>query len=186
MRVIPSALDGVLLIEPKVFADDRGFFLETYGRDNYRRAGIAFDFVQDNRSRSDRGVLRGLHYQEPHAQGKLVQVVRGAIFDVAVDIRLGSPNFGRWSGVELTGDNHLQIWIPPGFAHGFLTMADQTDVTYKCTDEYAPQHQHTLLWNDPAIGIVWPDLGTDYRLSAKDLAGMALSELKVLPTYAGH
>jgi dTDP-4-dehydrorhamnose 3,5-epimerase len=184
MRIIPTALEGVVLVEPKVYHDDRGFFLETYRRDAYGRAGIGPDFVQDNHSRSQRGVLRGLHFQEPQAQGKLVQVVRGAIFDVVVDIRRGSPTFGRWIGVELNGENHRQIWIPPGFAHGFLTLADGTDTTYKCTQAYAPQHEHTLLWNDPALAIAWPDIGIPPRLSAKDAAGLRLADLKTLPVYA--
>ena len=141
--------------------------------------------MQDNHSRSDKGVLRGLHYQEPAAQGKLVQVLRGAIFDVAVDIRRGSPSFGRWTATELSGENHRQLWIPPCFAHGFLTLTDETDVIYKCTDLYAPQHEHTLLWSDPAIGIAWPELNAAPRLSAKDLAGVRLADLKVLPAYAG-
>ena len=183
MRVTETDLDGVLLIEPKVFPDPRGFFIETYRRASYRSAGIAFDFVQDNHSRSDKGVLRGLHYQEPAGQGKLVQVIRGAIFDVAIDIRRGSPNFGRWFGVELTADNHLQIWVPPGFAHGFLTLVDATDVLYKCTDYYAPQHEHTLLWSDPALGISWPRLGVGPYLSMKDAAGRHLNEAETLPAY---
>ncbi len=185
MRVTPTELDGVLVIEPKVFGDDRGFFLETYRRDRYREAGIPYEFVQDNHSRSNKGVLRGLHFQEPTPQGKLVRVVRGAIFDVAVDIRRGSPGFGRWTGVELTGDNHRQIWIPPGFAHGFLTLIDATHVSYKCTDYYAPQHERTLLWSDPGIGIVWPGLNAAPQLSANDAAGVLLSEAKILPAYAG-
>ena len=183
MRVTATALEGVLLIEPRVFTDDRGLFLETYKSKSYREAGIAFDFVQDNHSRSSKGVLRGLHYQEPQPQGKLVQAIRGAIFDVAVDIRRGSPNFGRWVGAELTGDNHHQLWIPPGFAHGFLTLSDVADVTYKCTGTYAPQHEHTLLWNDRDIGIQWPVLDVAPHLSGKDADGERLAEAMLLPAY---
>lgn len=186
MRVTPTSLDGVLLIEPKVFGDPRGFFIETYRRERYRAAGIAYDFVQDNWSRSDRGVLRGMHFQEPRAQGKLIQVVRGAIFDVAVDIRRGSPSFGRWTGVELSGDAPRQLWVPPGFAHGFLTLADRTDVFYKCTDSYAPECEHCLIWNDPAVDIAWPDLGIPPRLSAKDAAGVRLAKFTALPAFAGR
>ena len=183
MRVTPTELDGVLVIEPKVFGDDRGFFLETYRRDRYRGAGIPYEFVQDNHSHSTKGVLRGLHYQEPKSQGKLVSVVHGAIFDVAVDIRRDSPTFGNWTGLELTHDNHLNIWISPGFAHGFLTLSDTADVTYKCTDYYAPEHEHCLLWNDPAVGIAWPKFDTPPRLSAKDAAGLRLADAKTLPIY---
>jgi dTDP-4-dehydrorhamnose 3,5-epimerase len=184
MRVATTVLEGVLLIEPKIFGDQRGFFLETYRREPYQAAGVASDFVQDNWSRSNRGVLRGLHFQEPHAQGKLVQVIRGAIFDAVVDVRRGSPNFGRWAGIELTGDAPRQLWVPPGFAHGFLTLADGTDVIYKCTDQYAPEHEHCLLWNDPAVGIAWPDLVAPPQLSAKDTAGVTLSNLTELPSFA--
>jgi dTDP-4-dehydrorhamnose 3,5-epimerase len=186
MRVTPTELDGVLLIEPGVFEDERGFFLESYQRERYREAGIPFDFVLDGQSRSNAGTLRGLHYQEPSAQGKLVQVAHGAIFDVAVDIRRGSPNFGRWLGVELSGENHRQVWIPSGFAHGFLTLTDATDVLYKCTDYYAPQHEHRILWSDPGIGIVWPMLDVALQVSAKDAAGQLLSMARSLPSYGGN
>jgi dTDP-4-dehydrorhamnose 3,5-epimerase len=181
MRVTPTKLDGVLLIEPRVFEDDRGFFLETYQRERYRQAGVPFDFVQDNRSRSNNGVLRGLHYQEPMAQGKLIYVVQGSIFDVVVDVRYGSPTFGEWFGAELNAENCLQMWIPPGFAHGYLTLKDSTDVIYKCTDYYADRNEHILLWNDPAIAIEWPVLDSEPRLSAKDAAGLRLDELLTLP-----
>ncbi len=178
MIVTPTELEGVLIIEPKVFGDVRGFFQETYNFERYRQAGIGQRFMQDNRSRSDKGVLRGLHFQQPMAQGKLVSVTRGAIFDVAVDIRSTSRTFGRWTGIEITGDNHRQLWIPAGFAHGFLTLADETDVTYKCTDYYAPQHEHVLAWNDPDVGIVWPNLGGAPRLSEKDRSGLGLAKVK--------
>ena len=183
MRVTPTDLDGVLMIEPAVFRDTRGFFLETYKRDAYRAAGIPLEFVQHNRSRSERGVLRGLHFQEPTSQGKLVHVVRGAIFDVVVDIRRGSPDFGRWSAFELSAESFRQLWIPPGFAHGLLALADETEVDYKCTDVYVPEHEYCLLWNDPAIGIDWPKLDVAPRLSSKDIVGLPLSNLPVLPTY---
>jgi dTDP-4-dehydrorhamnose 3,5-epimerase len=181
-----TSLEDVLLIEPNIFGDSRGFFLESYQRERYHAAGIKYDFVQDNWSHSCRGVLRGLHFQEPHAQGKLVQVIRGAIFDAVVDVRRGSPTFGRWTGVELTGDAPRQLWVPPGFAHGFLTLTDNTDVIYKCTERYVPQHEHCLTWNDSAIGIAWPDLGAAPRLSAKDAAGMTLASLTQLPSHPGR
>jgi dTDP-4-dehydrorhamnose 3,5-epimerase len=185
MHITRTELDGVLLIEPNVFRDSRGLFLETYRQDLCRAADIQFDFVQDNHSRSDTGVLRGLHYQEPMPQGKLIRVSRGAVFDVAVDVRRDSANFGRWFGVELSDANHLQVWIPPGFAHGFLTLSDATDIIYKCTDYYAPQHERVLLWNDPAVGIVWPDLKEPPRLSSKDAAGVLLAQLPAKGAYAG-
>lgn len=185
MRVMPTKLNGVLLIEPSAFEDERGFFLESYHRKRYREAGIPFDFVLNGHSRSKKGVVRGLHYQEPSAQGKLVQAANGSIFDVAVDIRRGSPNFGRWLGVELSDENHRQIWIPPGFAHGFLTLTDSADVLYKCTDYYAPQHEHTLLWNDPEIGIEWPRSDAAFLVSPKDTAGQLLSAARSLPSYVG-
>jgi dTDP-4-dehydrorhamnose 3,5-epimerase len=151
-----TSLPGVLLIEPKVFGDTRGFFMETYRIDTFREAGIADPFVQDNHSRSARGVLRGLHYQEPNPQGKLVRCTRGAIFDVAVDIRRGSLSFGHWFGVELSQANKLMLWIPPGFAHGFCAVEDESDLVYKCTTLYDPKSDRAILWNDPEIGIEWP------------------------------
>ncbi len=182
MIITPTDLDGVLIIEPKVFGDVRGFFLETYHFERYRQAGIGERFVQDNHSRSDKGVLRGLHFQQPMAQGKLVSVIRGAIYDVAVDIRSNSPTFGRWAGIEITDDNHRQLWVPPGFAHGFLTLSDETDVTYKCTDYYAPEHEYVLAWNDPDVGIVWPNLGSAPRLSEKDRTGLGLAKVRTFVT----
>ena len=179
MRVVKTDLDGVLLIEPKVFGDARGFFLEQYHRRHYHDAGLDLDIVQINHSRSKKGVLRGLHFQEPSPQGKLIFVINGAIFDVAVDIRRGSPHFGRWVGFELNAQNHRQLWVPPGFAHGFLTLADDTDIVYNCTALYAPQHEHTLLWNDAAIAIQWPSLDITPILSPKDFAGIPLAELRI-------
>jgi dTDP-4-dehydrorhamnose 3,5-epimerase len=170
----------VLLIEPKVFGDERGFFMETYRVDAFRAAGIPDTFVQDNHSRSARGVLRGLHYQEPNAQGKLVRCTRGAIFDVAVDIRRGSPSFGRWFGIELSDANKLMLWIPPGFAHGFCAMEEGSDLVYKCTALYDASADRAIVWNDPAIGIEWPV--AEPILSKKDAAAPPLSAAAPLPT----
>ena len=157
MNVISTALDGVKIIEPKVFSDSRGFFLETFQLERYRSAlGIDLEFVQDNHSRSKRGVLRGLHAQRLHPQGKLVRVSRGVIFDVAVDIDPQSPTFGQWVGAELSDDNHRQMWIPPGYAHGFIVLSDVVDFEYKCTDYYHPEDEIGFIWNDPDVGIEWP------------------------------
>ncbi len=186
MNVVPTSLPGVLLIEPKVFGDHRGFFLETYQAERYRQAGITLPFVQDNHSRSQRGVLRGLHFQLRHPQGKLVQVMRGAVFDVAVDIRRGSPSFGRWFGAVLSDENHRQLYIPPGFAHGFCVLSDVVDFVYKCTDYYHPEDEDGVSWQDPAIGIDWPI--TDPLLSDRD-AGLPLladMEPERLPAYDPH
>lgn len=170
MKALPTAIPEVMVIEPKVFGDARGFFYESFNQAAFNAAtGTAFEFVQDNHSRSSKGVLRGLHYQlPPHAQGKLVRVVRGAVWDVAVDIRQNSATFGQWVGQELTEDNHKQFWIPPGFAHGFVVLSDSADFLYKTTNYYAPQSDRGLLWNDPDIGIAWPDLGMEFLLSDKD------------------
>lgn len=179
MKVIETALPGVLIIEPKAFGDHRGFFLETFQVERYREAGITLPFVQDNHSRSQRGVLRGLHYQlPPHAQGKLVRVVAGAVFDVAVDMRRGSPTFGRWAGCELNAQNQRQLWIPPGFAHGFLVLSDSADFLYKTTDYYAPQAEAALRWNDPQLGIDWPLQGIEPVLSAKDAVAPTLAQAR--------
>jgi dTDP-4-dehydrorhamnose 3,5-epimerase len=156
VNFLETPLPGVLLIEPQVFADGRGFFLETYHREKFRAAGISETFVQDNHSRSARGVLRGLHYQARRPQGKLVRVVRGAVFDVAVDLRLGSPSFGRSFGCELTEENGRMLYVPPGFAHGFCALAEGTDFLYKCTDLYAPEWDRGIRWDDPDLGIRWP------------------------------
>lgn len=156
MNVIETKLEGVFIIEPKVFGDSRGFFQETWSKPNYEACGIKEDFVQDNLSYSTHGVLRGLHFQNPHSQGKLVSVVHGAVFDVAVDIRIGSRTFGQWVGVELSGENHRQFWIPKGFAHGFCVLSDIVYFTYKCTDVYTPSAEGGIIWNDPDIGIEWP------------------------------
>lgn len=176
MKVTPTTIPDVLLIEPKVFGDARGFFFESFNRQGFREAtGLDLDFVQDNHSRSGKGVLRGLHYQIEQPQGKLVRVVRGAVFDVAVDIRRGSATFGQWVGTELSEDNHRQLWIPPGFAHGFMVLSDSADFLYKTTDYYAPAHERCIAWNDPDIGINWP-ADVVPQLSAKDQGGKRLAD----------
>jgi dTDP-4-dehydrorhamnose 3,5-epimerase len=174
MKVIETGLPGVLLLEPRVFGDDRGFFLESYNKRAMREAGIADDFVQDNHSRSAKGVLRGLHYQVHQPQGKLVRVVSGEVYDVAVDMRRGSPGFGKWTGMRLSADNKRMAWIPPGFAHGFYVMSETADFLYKTTAYYAPEHERTLMWNDPALAIDWP-LAGEPLLSAKDRQGLPLA-----------
>lgn len=181
MNIIPTALPEVLVIEPKVFGDERGFFFESYNRKAFAAAtGIDVDFVQDNHSRSEKNVLRGLHYQIEHAQGKLVRVVAGEVFDVAVDIRKHSPNFGKWVGVNLSADNKRMMWVPPGFAHGFLVVSDAAEFLYKTTDYWAPQHERCIAWNDPGIGVAWP-LSGEPTLSGKDRVGKALHEAEVYP-----
>ena len=176
MKATRLAIPEVVLIEPKVFGDERGFFFESYNQRAFNEAtGTDFQFVQDNHSRSAKGVLRGLHYQLRQPQGKLVRVVQGAVFDVAVDIRKSSPTFGQWVGVELSADNHRQLWVPPGFAHGFLVLSESAEFLYKTTDYYAPQHERCIAWNDPQLAIAWPDIGMAPLLSAKDAKGMALS-----------
>ena len=176
MNVIETALPGVLIIEPKAFGDHRGFFLETFQVERYREAGITLPFVQDNHSRSQRGVLRGLHFQKTRPQGKLVSVSRGAVYDVAVDIDPASATYGRFVGVELNDDNHRQMWIPPGYAHGFCVLSEVADFQYKCTDFYFPADEGGLLWNDPDVGIPWPI--TEPQLSAKDANNPRLRDLK--------
>jgi len=176
MKVIDTKISGVKLIQPKVFGDERGFFLETYEKNRYQKLlNIALEFVQDNHSRSSKGVLRGLHFQTENPQGKLVRVVRGEVFDVAVDIRLDSSTFGQWEGVILSEENKSQFWIPPGLAHGFVVLSDFADFEYKCTEFYSPIHEKCLLWNDPDIGVNWPL--ENPLLSAKDKLGMSLKEL---------
>ncbi|RYF53395.1 MAG: dTDP-4-dehydrorhamnose 3,5-epimerase [Comamonadaceae bacterium] len=177
MKITPTAIADVFILEPKVFGDERGFFMESFNQKAFDEAvGHAVHFVQDNHSRSTKGVLRGLHYQIQQPQGKLVRVTRGAVFDVAVDIRRSSPTFGQWAGVELSESNHRQFWVPPGFAHGFLVLSDSADFLYKTTDYYAPAHERSLAWNDPALGIEWPDIGMAPVLSGKDAAGLRLGE----------
>lgn len=181
MLFTPTPIEGVMVIEPKVFGDDRGFFMESWNAEAFRKAGMDLNFVQDNHSRSSRGVLRGLHYQQPGPQGKLVRVTAGAVFDVAVDLRRASPTFGKWFGVELSAANKKMLYVPEGMAHGFLCLEDGTDFLYKCTSDYAPANEHSLLWNDPAIGIEWPLDGISPTLSAKDVAGRPLSEAPTFP-----
>lgn len=174
MNVTETELPGVLILEPRVFKDDRGYFLETWNQESYAAAGLPNQFVQDNLSFSTHGVLRGLHYQEPHPQGKLVWVVSGEVFDVAVDIRLGSPTFGRWTGVTLSAENARQLWVPEGFAHGFVVTGDHARFAYKCTNGYHREAEGSIRWDDPAIGIDWPV--SDPVLSEKDAAAPLLSE----------
>jgi dTDP-4-dehydrorhamnose 3,5-epimerase len=179
MKVIPSSIPDLLILEPKIFSDARGFFFESFNQQIFNEAtGLTVNFVQDNHSRSVRGVLRGLHYQIQQPQGKLVRVLRGAVFDVAVDVRDFSPTFGQWVGVELTEDNHRQLWVPVGFAHGFIVLSDSADFLYKTTDYYAPQYERCIAWNDPAIGIQWPING-EPQMSAKDRIGLPLTEAEV-------
>ena len=176
MQIIDTTLQGMLILEPQVFSDDRGYFFESFHRERFREAGLDHDFLQDNESKSDKGVLRGLHFQyPPHAQGKLVRVVKGAVLDVAVDIRKGSPTFGKWESVLLTGPNKRMVWIPEGFAHGFLVLEDETVFQYKCTDYYRPESEGCILWNDPDIGINW---GTENPvLSEKDRQAPTLADI---------
>ena len=176
MKVIETALPGVLIIEPKAFGDHRGFFLETFQVERYREAGITLPFVQDNHSRSQRGVLRGLHFQKTRPQGKLVSVSRGAVYGVAVDIDPASATYGQFVGVELNDDNHRQMWVPPGYAHGFCVLSEVADFQYKCTDFYFPADEGGLAWNDPDVGIPWPI--TEPQLSAKDVNNPRLRDLK--------
>jgi dTDP-4-dehydrorhamnose 3,5-epimerase len=180
MKANATDIDGVFMIEPKVFGDARGFFLESFNEDAFAAAiGKQVAFVQDNHSRSARGVLRGLHWQEePHAQGKLVRVTNGAVFDVAVDLRRASSTFGRWTGAELSGDNHRQMWIPPGLAHGFLVLGESADFLYKTTDYYAPAAERTICWDDPELAIAWPDVAMAPIVSAKDASGISFAEFR--------
>ncbi len=174
--VTPTAIPDVLVLEPQVFGDARGFFFESYNaRDFAQATGLNVEFVQDNHSKSARGVLRGLHYQIEHAQGKLVRVSQGEVFDVAVDLRQGSPSFGRWVGERLSADNKKQMWVPPGFAHGFLVLSESAEFLYKTTDYWYPEHERSLLWNDPQLAIAWPLTG-EPLLAAKDAAAPLLSQ----------
>ncbi len=175
MKIIPTGIPDLLVFEPRTFADARGLFFEVYNERSFASAGIHERFVQDNQSKSKKGVLRGLHFQVEQAQGKLVRAITGEIFDVAVDLRKGSATLGKWAGVRLSAESHQMIWIPKGFAHGFYTLSESADVHYKVTDFYAPQHERTLLWNDPELAIEWP-LNGEPILSDKDRAGMRLQE----------
>jgi dTDP-4-dehydrorhamnose 3,5-epimerase len=180
MKVIATAIPDVLILEPKVFGDERGFFFESFNQQEFEQAtGLGSYFVQDNHSRSEKGVVRGLHYQVEQAQGKLVRVVTGVVFDVAVDLRRSSATFGQWVGVELSEDNRRQLWIPPGFAHGFLTLSDSVDFLYKTTDYYNPRHERCVAWNDPTLCIEWPLGGSAPRLSVKDRGGGLFADSQV-------
>lgn len=181
MNIVASNIAGPLIIEPKVFGDERGFFFESWNAEAFAAAGLDLNFVQDNHSRSQKGVLRGMHFQNPGPQGKLVRVARGAVFDVAVDLRRSSPGFGKWTGVVLSAENKRMFWVPEGFAHGFLTLEDDTDFLYKCTAPYAPQFEGSLAWNDPSVGIEWPLDGIEPKLSAKDAVGLSLDQVTTFP-----
>lgn len=184
MNVTPLEIPEVKLVEPRVFADDRGFFLQTYHYEQYRDAGMDVRFVQDNWSRSEKGVLRGLHYQLEHAQDKLVSVLRGEVFDVAVDIRRGSPTFGKWVGAILSDQNKRQMFVPKGFAHGFCVLSDEVDFVYKCSDFYAPGDEFAIRWNDPSIAIDWPQ--GEFSVSAKDASAPFLKEASALPSFSSE
>jgi dTDP-4-dehydrorhamnose 3,5-epimerase len=180
VKVTPTAIPEVLIIEPKVFGDARGFFYESFNGKAFDEAvGRHVEFVQDNHSRSVKGVLRGLHYQVQQPQGKLVRAVRGSVFDVAVDIRRSSPTFAKWVGVELTEENHKQLWVPVGFAHAFLVLSESADFLYKTTEYYAPAHERCIAWNDADVGIEWPKIGVAPLLSAKDQAGVSLKQAEI-------
>ena len=178
MNVVETPIAGLLILEPKVFGDERGFFLESWNRKVFSQLGLEWDFVQDNHSRSSRGVLRGLHFQNPNPQGKLVRVIAGRAWDVAVDLRSGSATFGQWHGLELNAENKRIFWVPPGFAHGFVALEDGTDFVYKCTEYYDPANEHSLLWNDPEIGIDWPLEGIEPQLSPKDADARSLAAIE--------
>ena len=182
MEFVPTRIPEVVLIKPRVFGDSRGYFLETWQETKFASAGIPMHFVQDNHSHSSQWILRGMHYQVQQPQGKLVRVTRGAVFDVAVDVRRSAPTFGHWVGVELTELNHHMLWVPPGFAHGFLALSDTVDFLYKCTDFYAPQHERTIRWNDPSVGIEWPlPAGVMPVLAARDAAAAGIRDDECLP-----
>ncbi len=183
MKLVDTQIPDVKIIEPAVFGDARGYFMETWNQQSfseYKAQGLDVQFIQDNHSRSPQGILRGLHYQIKHPQGKLVRVVTGKVFDVAVDIRKNSATFGHWVGAELSDENHRMLWVPPGFAHGFYVMSEQADFLYKCTDVYAPEHERCISWDDSAIGIEWPLVdGQKPTLSGKDQQGLSLSEADI-------
>jgi dTDP-4-dehydrorhamnose 3,5-epimerase len=182
MEFEPTAIPEVVLIRPKVFGDSRGYFFESWEERKFAAAGLDMKFVQDNHSRSARNILRGLHYQVQQTQGKLVRVVTGAVFDVAVDIRRSSPTFGRWVGVTLTEENHHMLWVPPGFAHGFLVLSESADFLYRCTDFWAPPHERAITWNDPDLNITWPlPAGTQPSLSPKDAAAKSFRDAEYFP-----
>ena len=184
MKVLETELPGVLVLEPKVLGDERGFFMEMFHAARYEQLGIFGPFVQDNLSRSVKGTLRGLHFQEPRAQGKLAQVLSGEVFDVVVDVRRDSPTFAKWVGVRLSAANRLQLWVPPGFAHGFCVLSDSADFMYKCTELYSPETERVIAWNDPHLAIRWPV--EKPILSAKDAGAPTLGAAPVLPSYSGR
>ena len=182
MEFIPTRLPEVVLIKPKVFGDERGFFLESWQQKKFADAGIHADFVQDNHSHSSQSILRGKHYQIQNTQGKLVRVSRGAVYDVAIDVRRSSPRFGEWVGVELSDTNHHMMWIPPGFAHGFLTLTEKVDFMYKCTELYSPQYERCIRWDDPDVGIQWPlPEGVSPQLAARDAQAPGIRKAEVFP-----
>jgi len=181
MRFLPTEIPEVLLIEPRVFGDSRGFFMETWHAAKFAAAGLDLNFVQDNHSKSVQGTLRGLHYQIEKPQGKLVRVISGEVFDVAVDLRKNSPTFGRWVGDILSAENKKMLWVPPGFGHGFYVLSSEAEFVYKCTELYAPEHERCIRWDDPELGIAWPLLAQAPLLSAKDLAGVPLAEAELYP-----
>ncbi|MBU1404690.1 MAG: dTDP-4-dehydrorhamnose 3,5-epimerase [Proteobacteria bacterium] len=181
MRFVPSEVPGVLLVEPQVFGDSRGFFMETWHAGKFAAAGLDCSFVQDNHSKSVQGTLRGLHYQIKKPQGKLVRVISGEVFDVAVDLRKSSPFFGRWVGEILSAENKKMLWVPPGFGHGFYVLSPEAEFVYKCTEFYAPEDERCIRWDDPELAIAWPLLGQPPLLSAKDLAGVSLAEAELYP-----
>lgn len=182
MKFLKTPIAGVTLIEPQAFGDARGFFMETWQAPKFAAAGIDAAFVQDNQSRSTQWTLRGMHMQVEHTQGKLVRVTAGSVFDAVVDLRAGSPSFGRWWGVELTAENHRMLWVPPGLAHGILITSATADFLYKCTDVYSPGHERTLAWNDPAVGIEWPlPAGVGPNLSPKDMTGQSFADIAKFP-----
>ena len=181
MRFLPTEISEVLLIEPQVFGDSRGFFMETWHAAKFAAAGLDLGFVQDNHSKSVQGTLRGLHYQIEKPQGKLVRVISGEVFDVAVDLRKSSPTFGRWIGDILSAENKKMLWVPPGFGHGFYVLSPEAEFVYKCTELYAPEHERCIRWDDPELAVAWPLLGQTPLLSAKDLAGVSLAEAELYP-----
>jgi dTDP-4-dehydrorhamnose 3,5-epimerase len=182
MKCAATEIPGVVLVEPQVFGDERGYFLETWSRRKFRAAGIGADFVQDNHSHSRQWTLRGLHYQIEHPQGKLVRVASGAVYDVVVDLRRSSPTFGRWAGIELSADNHRMLWVPPGCAHGFMVVSAAADFVYKCTDDYYPEHERSIIWSDPVLAIDWPIPGSVTPvLSARDARAGQLRDADCYP-----
>jgi dTDP-4-dehydrorhamnose 3,5-epimerase len=182
MKFVPTRIPDVVVVEPRVFDDARGFFMETWQKQKFAAGGISADFVQDNHSSSRQWVLRGLHYQIRHAQGKLVRVTQGEVFDVAVDLRRSSPTYGQWVGETLSDSNRRMLWIPPGFAHGFLVLSERVEFMYKCTDYYSPQHERCLLWSDPTVGINWPlPPGIEPIISGKDSSGLTLEQAESYP-----